>query len=79
MKKSTKLLGLTAAVALLARSARPWPRTSRSASSLDFTGPLAGFRPRMVDGRNLAIKNVNDQGGILGGKMLDLRRRRRRL
>lgn len=36
----------------------------------DVTGPIAGFAPGMVDAGNLAVKNVNDQGGILDGQTL---------
>lgn len=36
----------------------------------DVTGPIAGFAPGMVDAGNLAIANVNDQGGILDGQTL---------
>ena len=36
----------------------------------DLTGGIAGFAPGMVDAGNLAIANVNDQGGILDGLTL---------
>ncbi|MBE7732743.1 ABC transporter substrate-binding protein [Devosia faecipullorum] len=36
----------------------------------DLTGGIAGFAPGMVDAGNLAIANVNDQGGILDGQTL---------
>lgn len=36
----------------------------------DITGPIAGFAPGMVDAGNLAITNINDQGGILAGLKL---------
>jgi branched-chain amino acid transport system substrate-binding protein len=36
----------------------------------DITGGIAGFAPGMVDAGNLAIANVNDQGGVLNGLKL---------
>jgi branched-chain amino acid transport system substrate-binding protein len=36
----------------------------------DVTGPIAGFAPGMVDAGNLAITNVNEQGGVLDGQNL---------
>ncbi|MHB1110471.1 MAG: ABC transporter substrate-binding protein [Devosia sp.] len=36
----------------------------------DLTGPIAGFAPGMVTSGNIAIQNINDQGGVLGGKKL---------
>ena len=36
----------------------------------DVTGGIAGFAPGMIDAGNLAIANVNDQGGILDGQTL---------
>ncbi|MHA6688998.1 ABC transporter substrate-binding protein [Devosia sp. A449] len=36
----------------------------------DITGPIAGFAPGMVDAANLAITNVNDQGGMFDGQKL---------
>lgn len=36
------------------------------------TGPLANFIPPMLDSVNLAAKQVNDQGGVLDGKRLEI-------
>jgi len=69
MNKSTKILGLSAAVALLL-AAPAMAQDVKLGFLADLTGPIAGFAPGMVDAGNLAIKNVNDQGGILGGKTL---------
>ncbi len=69
MHKSTKILGLSAAVALLL-AAPAMAQDVKLGFLADLTGPIAGFAPGMVDAGNLAIKNVNDQGGILGGKTL---------
>ena len=69
MKKTTKLLGLSAAAALLI-SAPAMAQDVKLGFLADLTGPIAGFAPGMVDTGNIAIKNVNDQGGILAGQNL---------
>jgi branched-chain amino acid transport system substrate-binding protein len=69
MNKSTKILGLSAAVALLL-AAPAMAADVKLGFLADLTGPIAGFAPGMVDTGNLAIKNINDQGGILGGGVL---------
>ena len=69
MNKSTKILGLSAAVALLC-AAPAMAADVKLGFLADLTGPIAGFAPGMVDAGNLVIKNVNDQGGILGGGVL---------
>jgi branched-chain amino acid transport system substrate-binding protein len=69
MNKSTKILGLAAAVALLF-AAPAMAADVKLGFLADLTGPIAGFAPGMVDSGNLALKNVNDQGGILGGGVL---------
>jgi branched-chain amino acid transport system substrate-binding protein len=35
---------------------------------MDITGPIASFIPPLQNATNLAIKEVNDQGGLLDGK-----------
>ena len=69
MKKSTKLLGLSAAAALLI-SAPAMAQDIKIGFLADLTGPIAGFAPGMVDTGNIALKNINDQGGILAGQNL---------
>ena len=69
MTKSTKILGLSAAVALLF-AAPAMAQEVKLGFLADLTGPIAGFAPGMVEAGNLAIANVNDQGGILGGQTL---------
>jgi len=69
MKKSTKLLGLSAAAALLI-SAPAMAQDIKIGFVADLTGPIAGFAPGMVDTGNIALKNINDQGGILAGQNL---------
>ena len=34
-----------------------------------ITGPIQGAVPPILDAAKLAVKHVNDQGGILGGKL----------
>jgi branched-chain amino acid transport system substrate-binding protein len=67
MHKSTKILGLSAAAALLL-AAPAMAQDVKIGILADLTGPIAGFAPGIVDAGNLAIKNVNDQGGVLGGR-----------
>lgn len=69
MKKSTKILSLSAAAALLL-AAPAMAQEVKLGFLADLTGPIAGFAPGMVDTGNLAIQNINDQGGVLGGQKL---------
>lgn len=39
---------------------------------MDSTGPLAEFGPPNVDAVSLALKHVNDAGGVLDGRMIEL-------
>jgi branched-chain amino acid transport system substrate-binding protein len=36
------------------------------------TGPIANLVPPIIDAEQLAVKQVNEQGGILGGRQLEL-------
>jgi len=69
MNKSTKILGLSAAAVLLL-AAPAMAQDVKLGFLADLTGPIAGFAPGMVDTGNIVIKLVNDNGGILDGKML---------
>ena len=69
MTKSTTLLSLSAAAALLI-AAPAMAQDVKLGFLADLTGPIAGFAPGMVDTGNIAIKNINDQGGILAGQNL---------
>ena len=64
MKKS--VLALFAA-ALMSSSAAVAADT-KIGILMDITGPLASFIPPLQNSANLAIKQVNDQGGLLDGK-----------
>ncbi len=36
------------------------------------TGPIESLTPPIIDGANLALKNVNDNGGLMDGKTIEL-------
>ncbi|MBJ7578634.1 ABC transporter substrate-binding protein [Devosia sp. MC532] len=65
-----KSLSLAVAAATLLAAAPVLADDVKIGFLADITGPIAGFAPGMVDAANLAITNVNDQGGILGGDTL---------
>jgi branched-chain amino acid transport system substrate-binding protein len=72
MHKTNTLLGLAAAAAIFA-AAPAMAQDVKLGFIGDVTGPIAGFAPGMVQAGNLAIQNVNDQGGILnGGKLSEV-------
>jgi branched-chain amino acid transport system substrate-binding protein len=68
MTKLNKILGLTAAAVLLAGSAQA--ADTKIGILLGFTGPLDTLSPPMAEAANLAAKNINDQGGLLGGQVV---------
>ena len=57
-----------AAAALLASSAVARADDVKIGLLFDVTGPLASFIPPLLNSANLAVKQVNDNGGLLGGK-----------
>ncbi len=68
MNKLTKIVGLTAAAIAFATAANAADTTVGIV--LGFTGPLDTLSPPMADSANLAAKNINDQGGLNGGKLV---------
>lgn len=68
MQNHTKILSVTAIAALLATPA--FAQDVKLGFIADVTGPIAGFAPGMVTAGDLAIKSVNDNGGILDGGTL---------
>ena len=46
--------------------------TVKIGALMDSTGPLAEFGPPNGDAVALALKQVNDAGGVLGGRMIEL-------
>lgn len=66
--------GLAAAMALAALLALAacGSETVKIGALMDSTGPLAEFGPPNGDAVALALKQVNDAGGVLGGRMIEL-------
>ena len=56
------------AAALLAGTALAMADDVKIGALMDQTGPIASFMPPLQNAANLAIKHVNDGGGLLGGK-----------
>ncbi len=72
MKNINTLLGLAGAAAIFA-AAPAMAQDVKLGFIGDITGPIAGFAGGMIQAGDLAIKNVNDQGGILnGGKLSEV-------
>jgi len=65
MKKS--VVAFTAA-ALLGTSAMALAADIKIGILMDITGPIASFIPPIQNAANLAIKQVNEQGGLLDGQ-----------
>lgn len=65
MKKSIVTL---AAAALLASTAIASAADTKVGILMDITGPIASFIPPLQNAVNLAVKHVNDGGGLLDGK-----------
>ena len=59
---------LLLAVALTLSSWGALAQDTKIGALMDVTGPIASFIPPLTNAVTLAIKHVNDQGGLLGGK-----------
>lgn len=70
MKKFKTLLAVSAAASVIAVAAPSLAQEVKLGFLADVTGPIAGFAPGMVDAGNLAIANINAQGGVLDGQNL---------
>ena len=57
-----------AAAALMGSSVLAMAGDTKIGILMDITGPIASFIPPIQNSSNLAVKNVNDQGGLLDGK-----------
>ncbi len=68
MTKLTRIVGLAATAALLATAAQG--ADTKIGVLLGFTGPLDTLAPPMAAAAELAAKNINDQGGLLGGNVV---------
>lgn len=64
-------LGLVAGIALAAGPAQAQDSV-RLGAGLAITGPVQGAIPPMLDAIRLAVQQVNDQGGILDGRKLEI-------
>jgi branched-chain amino acid transport system substrate-binding protein len=69
MHKTNTLLGLAAAAAIFA-AAPAMAQDVKLGFLADVTGGIAAFAPGMIASAQLAIDEVNAQGGILDGKKL---------
>ncbi|CDP53785.1 ABC transporter substrate-binding protein [Paradevosia shaoguanensis] len=70
MNNFKKTLCLAAAASVLAAAAPALADDVKLGFLADVTGPIAGFAGGMVSAGNLAVDQVNAQGGILGGQKL---------
>ncbi|MEM6464196.1 MAG: ABC transporter substrate-binding protein [Pseudomonadota bacterium] len=62
-----KSISLIAAMALLGTSAIAQADDTKVGVLMDITGPIASFIPPLQNAANLAVKQVNEQGGLLDG------------
>jgi len=62
-----KLTTLLATAALLSSTALATSNDTKVGVLMDITGPIANFIPPLQNATNLAIKQVNEQGGLLDG------------
>ena len=65
MKRMTSVI---AAAALLGSSALTLAADTKLGLLMDITGPIASFIPPLQNAANLAVKQVNEQGGLLDGQ-----------
>ena len=70
MRTQLKLMMVVLAVALIPAAASAQP--VKIGALFGVTGPIANFIPPITDGANLAVKEINDNGGILDGRKLEL-------
>ena len=64
----TKTTTLIAAAALLGSSALALAADTKIGILMDITGPIASFIPPLQNAANLAVTQVNEQGGLLDGQ-----------
>lgn len=71
MRKSKLSLGLVSTLALSTSFVAPAQSDDVKIGVLAaITGPIANLAPPIVDGAQLAFDQVNEQGGVLGGKVV---------
>jgi len=66
-----KLLVATSVAALAAGGAAAQDEPVKIGIIFGFTGPIESLTPPMADAAELAMTEINDAGGILGGRMLE--------
>src|SRR5260370_30501860 len=71
LRSRAGVLAILASVALSAAPARAQEEVKIGAL-MDVTGPIANFMPALLAAQQLAVDEVNNNGGILGGKKLRL-------
>jgi len=72
MRYLTKTLALGATAIALAVAAPAYADDVTLGFLGGFTGPIESLTPPIFDGAKLAVSQVNDQGGILGGGTLNI-------
>jgi branched-chain amino acid transport system substrate-binding protein len=70
MKHSKTILRLAVAASVLGLAVPALADDVKLGFLADVTGPIAGFAPGMVQAANIALDNVNAQGGILDGQKI---------
>jgi branched-chain amino acid transport system substrate-binding protein len=72
LRTSTRKLLATAAVAALGFGGSAFAQDVKLGALNGMTGGLAAYAPPIIDGEQLAVDHVNAQGGVLGGRKLQL-------
>ncbi len=65
-----KLTTFVAAAALLGTGTAALADDTKIGILMDITGPIANFIPPLQNAADLAVKQVNEQGGLLGARQL---------
>ncbi|TYC67101.1 ABC transporter substrate-binding protein [Stappia sp. BW2] len=65
-----KLTTIVAAAALLGTGTAALADDTKIGVLMDITGPIANFIPPLQNAADLAVKQVNEQGGLLGGSAI---------
>jgi branched-chain amino acid transport system substrate-binding protein len=70
--KFTKLFTTAVAASVLVAAAPAFAEDVKLGFIGGFTGPIESLTPPIFNGAKLALQNINDQGGILGGGKLTI-------
>nr|MCU0790494.1 ABC transporter substrate-binding protein [Nitratireductor sp.] len=63
-----KITCMVAAAGLLGTAITAYAADTKVGMLMDITGPIASFIPPLQNAANLAVKQVNEQGGLLDGQ-----------